>query len=221
MKPVLRCDHVEERLSDYIEGGLDAGLRSDMETHLASCNACRALLDALREVITALRSVAVLEPPQDLAARAAAAALRSWPRRAIPAPPRIRLTPPAWLLATAAGVALAVTATVILLSRTPHGPAQFRVAERTSNAAAYLAERKDRFVEDIRILRVVIGTAFEGRIDRVNDRVDDYRRLLEKRRAAEAVRKTQGFLLNNPARVLVTACDDAVAATMATPAVTV
>ena len=211
MKPVLRCEQVEERLSDYIEGGLDAGLHADMETHLVSCDACRALHDALREVIAALRSVAILEPPQDLAARAAAAALRSGPQRVIPAPSRIRLTPPAWLLATAAGVALAVTATVVLLSRTPQGPAQFRVAERTSNAAAYLAERKDRFVEDIRILRVVIGTAFEGRIDRVNDRVDDYRRLLEKRRAAEAVRKTQGFLLNNPARVLVTACDDAVA----------
>jgi hypothetical protein len=28
----------------------------------------------------------------------------------------------------------------------------------------------------------MIATAFEGRVDRVNDRVDDYRRLLEKRR---------------------------------------
>lgn len=74
MKPVLRCEQVEERLSDYIEGGLDAGLHADMETHLVSCDACRALHDALREVIAALRSVAILEPPQDLAARAA----RSW-----------------------------------------------------------------------------------------------------------------------------------------------
>jgi hypothetical protein len=202
---------VEERLSDYLEGGLDADLHAGLESHLASCDACRPLLEALREVVAALRSVAVLEPPQDLAARAAAAALRSGPRRALAAP-RMRLTPPAWLLATAAGVAVAVTATVVLLSQHPSGPAQFRMAERTSNAAAYLAERKDRLVEDIRILRVVIGTAFEGRLDRMNDRVDDYRRLLEKRRAAEAVRKTQGFLQNNEARGLVTACDDAVAA---------
>jgi hypothetical protein len=46
-------------------------------------------------------------------------------------------------------------------------------------------ERKDRVVEDVRILRVVVGAAFEGRFDRVNDRVEDYRRLLEKRKSVE------------------------------------
>jgi len=216
VRPALRCEQVEERLSDYVEGGLDAGLRADLESHLAQCDACRLLLEALREVVAALRSVAVLEPPQDLAARVAAAALRSAPPR-VDVSSRMRLTPPTWLLATAAGVALAVTSTVVVLSRDQRGPRRFRVAERTSNAAAYLAERKERLVEDIRILRVVIGTAFEGRLDRVNDQVDDYRRILEKRRAAEAVRKTQGFLQNNEASGLVTGCDHAVAASKAAP----
>jgi hypothetical protein len=32
---------------------------------------------------------------------------------------------------------------------------------------------------------VVVGAAFEGRLDRVNDRVEDYRRLLEKRKSTE------------------------------------
>ncbi len=36
-------------------------------------------------------------------------------------------------------------------------------------------ERRDRLVEDVRILGVVLGTAFEGRIERVNERVEDYR----------------------------------------------
>ncbi len=49
-------------------------------------------------------------------------------------------------------------------------------------------ERKDRLVEDLRLLRVVISTAFEGRVDRVNDRVEDYRRLLERRRQDEKAR---------------------------------
>jgi hypothetical protein len=31
---------------------------------------------------------------------------------------------------------------------------------------------------------VVLGTAFEGRLERVNDRVEDYRRLLDRRRPA-------------------------------------
>ena len=45
-------------------------------------------------------------------------------------------------------------------------------------------ERKDRIVEDVRILGVVLGAAFEGRIERVNERVEDYRRLLDRRRPA-------------------------------------
>jgi hypothetical protein len=57
---------------------------------------------------------------------------------------------------------------------------------RTARAGAYLAERKDHLVEDFRLLRVVIATAFEGRLDRVNDRVEDYRRLIERRREVPA-----------------------------------
>jgi hypothetical protein len=88
----------------------------------------------------------------------------------------------------AAALALAITGGV-LLAQSFVGPpvrAANRVVERTVNAGAYLAERKDRLVEDFRLLRVVIGTAFEGRLDRVNDRVDDYRRLLERRRGVSA-----------------------------------
>jgi len=207
MSRLLACGEVEERLGDYLEGGLEGRSRAEIEAHLAACDACRPLLEALREVVAALRSVPVLEPSSDLATRAAEAALRLAPRRAAVAV-LPRLSPPAWLLAAAAGVALALTASVLLLSGSARGPSRLRVAERTGNAAAYLAERKDRLVEDIHILRVVIGTAFEGRLDRVNDRVDDYRRLLEKRRAADAVRKTRGFLQNNGAGLLVTLVDD-------------
>lgn len=52
--------------------------------------------------------------------------------------------------------------------------------------AVYVAERKDRAVEEFRLLRVLLGTALEGRVDRVNERVEDYRQLLEKRRSSEA-----------------------------------
>ena len=62
------------------------------------------------------------------------------------------------------------------------------LGQRLSNATVYLVERKDRLVEDLRLLRVVVSTAFEGRLDRVNDRVDDYRRLLERRKKDEAPR---------------------------------
>jgi hypothetical protein len=60
-----------------------------------------------------------------------------------------------------------------------------RIEERADTMLALAAERRDRLVEDVRILRVVISAAFESRMDRMNDRVDDYRRLLERRRTPE------------------------------------
>ena len=62
--------------------------------------------------------------------------------------------------------------------------------ERASTAGVYLNERKDRLLEDVRILRVVVGAAFEGRLDRVNDRVEDYRRLLERRQSEEKKKRS-------------------------------
>ena len=55
----------------------------------------------------------------------------------------------------------------------------------TLGVLALLRDARRRGVEDVRILRVVVGAAFEGRLDRVNDRVEDYRRLLERRKSAE------------------------------------
>ena len=53
---------------------------------------------------------------------------------------------------------------------------------QTVTAGSSLLERKDRLVEDVRMLGVVLSTAFEGRLERVNERVEDYRRLLERRK---------------------------------------
>jgi anti-sigma factor RsiW len=179
----MECKRAEELFSDHLEGTLDLLLTADLERHLAGCPDCRSLQAALALVVDALRTSPALEPATDLAERAATAALRS---RRPPRPVRFRVpvSVPAWLQAVAAALALLTTGGVLYAM---HSPAPSRVAarlvDRTVNAGAYLLERKDRLVEDVRLLRVVIGTAFEGRLDRMNDRVDDYRRLLEKRRA--------------------------------------
>lgn len=179
----MDCRRAEELLSDHYEGSLDAVLEADLTAHLGSCPDCRALREALAQVIEALQSP-VPEPPAALAERAATAALRR-PR------PATGGTWPAWVtperfLPLAAGLALAIGGGVFLARSAGFDPGRSgrRLVERSANAAAYLVERKDRLVEDVRLLRVVISTAFEGRLDRVNDRVDDYRKLLEKRRNA-------------------------------------
>ena len=86
-------------------------------------------------------------------------------------------------LPVAAMLAMGLSTALLLAGPRPDtaGTAR-RLTERTVMAREYLLERKDQLVEDVRILRVVIETAFEGRLDRVSDRVDDYRRLLERRK---------------------------------------
>ncbi len=192
----MDCRRAEELLSDHFEGTLAEPLLSDLERHLLECAACRALREALAQVVESLRDFPVLDPPADLAARAATAAL-AHPRAAarplgVSRPPLVRhaILAPAWLQAAAAGIALVTTGLVLLTSGT-QGPSRVvtRAFDRGASAGAYLMERKDRLVEDIRILRVVISTAFEGRLDRMSDRVDDYRRLLERRRLSEEEQK--------------------------------
>ena len=93
---------------------------------------------------------------------------------------------PSWLQAAAAGFGLVISGTLLLVAG-PDGPtrAATRLVDRTVNTGSYLLERSDRLVEDVRILGVVITTAFEGRLDRVNDRMDDYRKRLQRRRSTD------------------------------------
>jgi anti-sigma factor RsiW len=182
----MDCRRVEELLSDRREGVLDPALAAEIDKHLEECEACRALFEALGNVIEALRSFPVLEPDSGLADRVATAAL------ARPRPVAVRRPTlvPSWLQAAAAGFAL-VAAGAFLLVTGPEAPtrAATRLVDRTVTAGSFLLERKDRLVEDVRILGVVIGTAFEGRLDRMNDRVNDYRQLLERRRNASEEEK--------------------------------
>lgn len=183
MKDVLDCARAEELLSDYREGQLPAPLRADVERHLSSCEACRQLLAAMTDVLDVLRAPLDLDPSASLAQRVAQASWRA-ARSATVVPFRTARRLPVQVQTLAAGLALFSTAAFLLLQSAPPQPTRVagRVKEQTVNAAVFVQERSVRLLEDLRMLRVVIGTAFEGRVERVNDRVDDYKRLLEKRR---------------------------------------
>lgn len=182
MKDVLDCARAEELFSDYREDALPAPLRADLENHLAACAECRGLLQALDEVLGVLRTPLDLDPSASLAARVAEASWRRARATVVAIRPTVRV--PLRVQALAAGLAALATAGFLFLHQAPARPASVagKVKERTANVAASAQEHAVRLVEDLRMLRVMIATAFEGRVDRVNDRVDDYRRLLEKRR---------------------------------------
>jgi hypothetical protein len=183
----IDCAQAQDLLSDHLEGSLDAATARAIDAHLATCVECPPLRAALGEVVKTLKNYPLLEPPAGLAERAAAFALA----HSKPAPRVVLRWPdlglPVGLQVLAASLAMAVTG-VVLFAAWPGS----RIKERTTNAGAYLSERGERAVEDFRLLRVVVSTAFEGRLDKVNDRMDDYRRLLEKRRATEQEQKRSG-----------------------------
>jgi hypothetical protein len=197
MRDDMKCLRAEDLLSDHLEGTLDEPLLSELAAHLTACAGCRALRDELAFVVETLHEFPEVEPAESLATRAAEAAIRA--RKVVPFVARESRAPgfarsatrrvallPAWAQSLAAGLALITAGTLLLTART-EAPARAaaQIAGATVRTGAYLAERKDRLFEDVRVLRVVIETAFEGRIDRVEERVEDYRRLLERRKPAE------------------------------------
>jgi len=179
----LDCARTEELLSDHLEGVLDPLLARELEDHVRSCAACAGLREALVEVVEALRSYPAVEPAAGLAARVARAAILHARQQRTAFAARM----PAWLQAVAAGLSI-LTTVGILVVQGGTARAAGRLVERTTSAGTYVLEKKDRLLEDFRILRVVVGAAIEGRLDRVSDRVEDYRRLLERRKETEQQR---------------------------------
>jgi anti-sigma factor RsiW len=185
----MDCRRAEELFSDHLEGTLSAVLRAELERHLGSCDACRPLHEAVALVMGALRRAAPPDAPPGLAERAALAALRA--PRVVEIRPALTL--PHWLQAAAAGFALIALGTTLAVvgPERPTRAAQ-RLVSETTILGNGLVERKDRLVEDVRLLGAVLSTAFEGRIEKVGERVQDYKRLLERRKAQPPAEQKQG-----------------------------
>ena len=58
--------HPEAELSEFLDGGLDERARLGLETHLAGCPDCAALLDDLRAITLQARSLESRPPETDL-----------------------------------------------------------------------------------------------------------------------------------------------------------
>jgi len=207
MKNDMTCTRAEELLSDHLEGALTEPLLGELEAHLTTPAASRALREEILFLSPTLGQNIKMARPPPPSARAAEAALRAGkvvpfaPRPAfltgagVSAAPVVRhgvVRLPAWAQSLAAGLAL-VTVGLFLLTTRSEAPARAaaNIVGATVNTGVYLAERKDRLMEDVRVLRVVIETAFEGRVEKVNERVLDYRRLLERRKADDPAAEDQ------------------------------
>jgi anti-sigma factor RsiW len=65
----MTCERFEELLSAYLEGGLAAGERSEMDAHLSGCPACAELAGLVRETLAAAAAFPEAEPSPALMAR--------------------------------------------------------------------------------------------------------------------------------------------------------
>lgn len=55
-----------DRLSAFLDGGLEAGERAEVDAHLAECGDCRQILEELREVKRRAAGLGPVEPSRDL-----------------------------------------------------------------------------------------------------------------------------------------------------------
>jgi hypothetical protein len=185
----MNCAACEERLPDLLDDTLGAVIADEVRRHLDTCDSCTGLhrsLVAVSEELRRARPAVTVD-----AALAALVARRSYPRmRRLadlwPFAPE-RGGPPWRVQVASALLSLIVTGAVFAWSSVAHGAASAPVrALRSVNATATdFRSRTDSWMEDIRLVRVLVSTAFEGRLDRVQEQVEDYRRMLERRRQAQ------------------------------------
>jgi len=65
----MKCEHVQEKLSEYLDGLLDRDTSGLIQSHLASCPRCQAEGQALAEAKRAVAALPVIEPPSGFSQR--------------------------------------------------------------------------------------------------------------------------------------------------------
>lgn len=62
MKPwIATCRETRARLSDYLDGELDARTRTQVMRHLARCKRCQAMLESVTRTLDQVRALGSIE----------------------------------------------------------------------------------------------------------------------------------------------------------------
>ena len=65
----MKCVDIEALLCDYVDGALGQPERAEVDTHIASCDACAELLADSQSAVRFMSGVAPLEAPPELVTR--------------------------------------------------------------------------------------------------------------------------------------------------------
>lgn len=131
----MACQQYLNSIHEAVDGTIGSIRRAELELHVDTCDACRALLEDMRKIRDAAAALPLFDAP-DRAWLQIAGRLRQEGRiTETPTPQAARRGHAIWL-AAAAAVIIAVASAVLLLTRTPSGPApQSTTAAGAGNAA--------------------------------------------------------------------------------------
>lgn len=173
---MMKCQRAEELFGDYLDLTLPAPLLSDLEEHLESCAHCTPTLESYREVVQILRSSPHPQPSSDLADRILAATRPALAARkpqfvaspGFPLPQRIN-----WAIWGAAAAFV-----LFLILRPPDalsglGDRVNRMGHQTYSYGLRIYRQCERLIDELNVLRMTVGVAFEDRLDRLNERLKD------------------------------------------------
>jgi hypothetical protein len=65
----MNCEHVWREISNYVDGELDADLRSSMDEHIQGCKRCASVLAGMRNVVQLYGDERILEVPAGFSGR--------------------------------------------------------------------------------------------------------------------------------------------------------
>ncbi len=185
----MKCRQSEELWSDHIEKALPAPLRRDLEEHLERCSECARLFASFGDVLEALSSLPHPQPDPGLVerihrtTRPQLVGRRPQPLSVFPGLPLPLWGN--WALGAAAAVLL-----VVLFLQPPAGLSTLggridQWGHRAYSLGLRAYRGSEQLIDELNVLRMAVGVAFEDRLDRINERLKD----LE-----EARRKSEGEL---------------------------
>ncbi len=168
----MNCRRSEELWTDYLENTLAPPLAHDLKAHFAQCGSCRDLYRTFENVVDSLQGLDVPPVRAGLAERVTrrsrgelrATAARVHP---VPHPPLYQ-----WL-------AMAAVVAFVLIWRPPAfmtGLAQTtsKTAHQTYSFGVRTYHQTERWIEDLNVLRMTVGVAFEDRLDRLNEQLQRF-----------------------------------------------
>ena len=171
------CRRSEELWSDYLEGTLAPPLAGELRAHLAACDTCSQLFAAFEEVVAGLGALSFSADPEKLTehvldrTRPKLAARRRDAERFV----AVSAVP---LRQAASWIAAAAVLAFVLLWRPPEAlPDWSRKASQSVHQAYSFGVRtyhqSERWIEELNVLRMTVGVAFEDRLEEINRRLRD------------------------------------------------